>query len=544
MNFDVVIQGGSILDGTGSPRFQADIGIRRGRIEAIATPGSLTGERGRTVFADGLCVAPGFVDIHSHTDWVLTLPDHEKVLAPMVAQGITTVVTGNCGHSPAPVTDRSIPHVEDSSETLRDQPFPYEWRTMGEFLGTLDRGGLLMNAAFLIGHGTLRQAVMGNESRAPSPSELAEMGAVVRRSIREGAFGLSAGLAYSPGVFARNDELVALVRSAADEGGLFTVHGRAYVWISPIYKPVLFGPPHNVRSVNELLGIAKESRARIQLSHQIFIGRRTWPTLKWVMRAIERARDEGVDVGFDAFPYTFGNTTINAILPDWVLDNFAAQIRDPATVKRLHREFTVLRHMLGLEFSDISILSGHAPELMQFEGQHLGEVAKHLGISDFEAYIHVARVSDGKARVLIGTYSGDGDREEPLRAVLSHPLCAIETDSILTRTGHQNPASFGTFPRVLGHYSRDLGLFSLEEAVRKMTSLPAERAGLPGVGRIAPGYRADFVVFDPATVADNTPRGGPPAAPSGIKSVMIAGETVVLDGALVAGPRRGRVLYH
>jgi N-acyl-D-amino-acid deacylase len=200
--------------------------------------------------------------------------------------------------------------------------------------------------------------------------------------------------------------------------------------------------------------------------------------------------------------------------------------------------------MLGLEFSDISILSGHAPELMQFEGQHLGEVAKHLGISDFEAYIHVARVSDGKARVLIGTYSGDGDREEPLRAVLSHPLCAIETDSILTRTGHQNPASFGTFPRVLGHYSRDLGLFSLEEAVRKMTSLPAERAGLQGVGRIAPGYRADFVVFDPATVADNTPRGGPPAAPSGIKSVMIAGETVVLDGALVDAPRRGRVLYH
>jgi N-acyl-D-amino-acid deacylase len=329
MDFDVVIQGGSIIDGTGSPRFRADIGLRKGRIEALATPGSLTGERGRTVDAGGLCVAPGFVDIHSHTDWVLTLPDHEKVLAPMVAQGITTVVTGNCGHSPAPVTDRSIRHVEDSSETLRDQPFPYEWRTMGEFLGSLDRGGLLMNAAFLIGHGTLRQAVMGNESRAPSPAELAEMGEIVRRSIREGAFGLSAGLAYSPGVFARNDELVALVRAATDEGGLFTVHGRAYVWISPIYKPLLFGPPHNVRSVNELLGIAKESRAKIQLSHQIFIGRRTWPTLKWVMRAIERAKDEGVDVGFDAFPYTFGNTTINAILPDWVLDNLQRAAMNP-----------------------------------------------------------------------------------------------------------------------------------------------------------------------------------------------------------------------
>lgn len=542
MDFDVIIKGGSIIDGSGRPRFPADVGVSKGRIQAVAAPGALTGERGRTINAEGLAVAPGFVDIHSHTDWILTLPDHADVLAPMVSQGITTVVTGNCGHSPAPVTDRSIPHVDDSSEILRDRPFPYAWRSMGDFLDTLDSGGLLMNAAFLIGHGTLRQAVMGNESRAPSPAELDEMRALIRRSIREGAFGLSAGLAYSPGVFAKNDELVALIRAAADEGGLFTVHGRAYVWISPFYTPMFLGPPHNVRSVNELLALAKQSRARIQLSHQIFIGRRTWFTQKWVLRNIERALDEGVDVGFDAFPYTFGNTTINAILPAWALDNFAKRIRDPAILKRLRREFTMFRLFLGLEFSDIRVLAGHAPELVQFEGQHLGEVAKRLGISDFDAYIHVARESDGKARVLIGTYSGDGEREEPLRAVLSHRLCAFETDAILTRRGRQNPASFGTFPRVLGHYCRDLGLFSLEEAVRKMTSMPAERVGLQGVGRIAPGYRADFVLFDPATVADNTPPEGPPAAPSGIAKVLIAGEVVAEDGALVPGERRGRVL--
>lgn len=542
MDFDTVITGGSIIDGSGRPRFPADLGLRGETLEVIAAPGSLTGARGRTIDAKGLAVAPGFVDIHSHTDWILTLPDHAEILAPMVAQGITTVVAGNCGFSPAPVTERSISAVESSSELMRERELSYSWRSMGEFLAALGAGGLVMNAAFLVGHGTVRQAVMGNASRAPSPDELRAMEDEVRRAIREGAVGLSAGLAYAPGVFAKNDELVELIRASAEEGGIFTVHGRSYTWISPFYKPMLLGPPHNVRSVNELLALAKASRAKIQLSHQIFIGRRSWFTLRWVLRNIDRARDQGVDVGFDAFPYTAGNTTINAILPEWVLDDFPRRIRDRAILKRLEREFSMFRMALGLEFSDIRVLYGHAPELLGFEGMHLGEVARALGISEFEAYAHVARLSDGKARVLIGTYSGDGEHEEPLRRVLSHPMCAFETDSILTRHGRPNPASYGTFPRVLGRYSRDLGLFSLEEAVRRMTSMPAERVGLPNVGRITPGYRADLVLFNPTVVADTTTPERPGAAPSGIEMVIVGGEPAAKRGALVQGERRGRVL--
>ncbi|WP_438015931.1 amidohydrolase family protein [Sorangium sp. So ce315] len=540
MEFDLVIARGAVIDGSGQPRYVADLGIQNGAIAAIAGPGTLKG--GRTLDAGGLAVAPGFIDIHSHTDWLLPLPDHASILAPMVAQGITTVVAGNCGFSPAPVTDASIPLVEHAAEILKDGELAYPWRSMGELLSALEGRGLLMNAALLVGHGTLRQAVMGNSAAAPSPAQMDALCALARASLREGAFGLSVGLAYTPGVFARRDELLALLRTVAEEGGVFTAHGRAYTWVSPFYKPLVLGPPHNLRSVRELLGLAEESRAKIQLSHQIFIGRRTWPTAPWVLRAIERAVDRGVDAAFDAFPYTVGNTTVNALFPDWVLDDFRARIADPTVLRRLRREFAMFRLLLGLDYADIRLLWGGAPELEALEGLDFREIAGLLGRGGFDAYVHVARVSDGKARVLLNTYSGVDAQDEPLRAVLSHPLCAFETDAILTRRGRHNPASFGTFPRVLGHYSRDLGLFRLEEAVRRMTSLPAERIGLREVGRIVPGHRADLVVFDPATVADNTTSGRADAPPSGIRAVLITGEVVAQDGALTSKTRQGRLL--
>ncbi|APR81754.1 putative D-aminoacylase [Minicystis rosea] len=540
MDLDLVIQGGTLIDGTGRPRFAGDLGIRDGRIAVVAVPGALTGQR--TLDAKGLAVAPGFVDIHSHSDWVLPLPDHDEILAPLAQQGVTTIVAGNCGFSPAPVTDASVPITEHTTELLREGDFSYRWRSMGELLDQLDRNGVFLNTAMLVGHGTLRQAVMGRSANAPDRRELEALCALTRQSLREGAFGISAGLAYAPGVFAKNDELLALLRAASEEGGLFTVHGRAYTWVSPFYKPMVLGAPHNLRSVRELIDLARDARIRLQLSHQIFIGRRTWRTYPAVLRAIDEAAASGVDVAFDAFPYTVGNTTVNAIFPDWVLDHFQKRINDPAIIARLRREHLLFRLGLGLEYSDITLLWGAIPELLPYEGLDFESIARKMGVDAFEAYVHVARMSDGKARVLIGTYSGDGDSEEPLRAVLSHPLCAFETDTILTRRGKHNPASFGTFPRVLGRYSRELGLFSLEEGIRRMTSLPAERIGLSGVGRIAPGARADLVLFDPARIGDNTGPGRSDAAPSGVARVMIGGETVVEAGALVKGPRRGKVL--
>jgi len=416
---------------------------------------------------------------------------------------------------------------------------------MAEFLDTLEHNGLLLNAAFLVGHGTLRYAVMGERADGaalPTSEEMDALCRLTRQALREGAFGLSAGLAYAPGVFARNEELLPLLRTVAEEGGIFTVHGRAYTWVSPFYAPMIGGTPHNVRSTRELLALAHQAGVRLQLSHLIFVGRHTWRTHRTVLGDVERAAAGGLDAAFDAFPYTVGNSTINVVLPDWFLDGFAENIHDARALRRLKRVMSILRWTLGLSYRDIVLLWSRVPELAELEGLDFAAIARRLGLPEFEAYMHVARASHGKARVLLGTYSGDGEQEEPLQAALAHPLCAFMTDTILTRRGKHNPASFGTFPRVLGRYSRDLGLFPLEEAVRRMTSFPAERIGLEGVGRIAEGGWADLVLFDPATVADNTTLTRPAAPPTGIRAVLIGGLVVAQDGQIVSRERQGRVL--
>ncbi len=543
MNFDLVINNGTVIDGTGSPRFRADLGILDGKIATIATGERLSGQQ--SLDATGLIVAPGFVDIHSHFDWILPLPDHDQILAPLLLQGVTTVVTGNCGFSPAPATEESWSLLDGFSEMLRQGAVPYRWHSMSEFLDVLDQDTVLFNTAVLVGHGALRYAAMGaraNSSTPPTPQEMETMRHLTRQALREGAFGFSAGLAYAPGVFARNEELLSLLQIVAEENGIFTVHGRAYSWVSPFYTPMIVGTPHNVRSTRELLDLARQAKVRLQLSHLIFVGRRTWRTHRTVLRDIERAAADGLDVTFDAFPYTVGNTTISVVFPAWFLDGFAENVKDSRALSKLKRELDLLRWTLGLGYGDIILLSAFVPELSNLEGLDFATIAQRLGMSEFEAYMHVARESEGKARVLLSTYSGDNEREEPLQAVLAHPRCAFMTDTILTRQTHHNPASFGTFPRILGRYSRDLGLFPLEEAVHRMTAFPAERIGLTDTGRIVRGGWGDLVIFDPTTVADNTAPGRSDAPPTGIRTVLVSGHIVAQDGQIVSQKRYGRVL--
>jgi N-acyl-D-amino-acid deacylase len=305
---------------------------------------------------------------------------------------------------------------------------------------------------------------------------------------------------------------------------------------------MFFGPPHNLRSVRELLALARAACVPVHLSHQIFVGRRTWRTYRAVLAEIDRAIEAGVNVTFDAFPYTVGNSTINVVFPDWFLDGFERNVDDAHSLRRLKREIWLLRQALGISYADITLLHTPAPELTTLEGLNFDAIARRLGQPAFEAYMHVARLSKGKARILLGTYSGDGGNEAPLREVLSHPRCAFMTDTILTSRGRHNPASFGTFPRVLGRYSRDLGLFALEEAVRRMTGFTAQRLGLEGVGRIESGQQADLVLFDPQTIADHTSPERADAPPSGIEAVLLAGQVVARAGQIVDRERHGRVL--
>jgi N-acyl-D-amino-acid deacylase len=543
MDYDLVIANGTVIDGAGKRRFPADVGIRAGRIAAVSRGEPLAGRR--TLDAAGMIVAPGFIDVHSHSDWVLPLADHDDILAPLLLQGITTLVTGQCGFSPAPVSDASLPLLDESAEMIKVRDFPYNWRSTAEFLGALEAHGVMLNTAALVGHCAVRYMAMGHGANAaalPAPEDIETLCSLTRQALNEGALGLSAGLAYVPGVFARDDELLSVLRVVAEEGGVFAVHGRAYSWISPLYRPLVGGKPHNVRSVEELLGLAGRSGTRLQLSHQIFVGRRTWRTHRRVLRAIEEAAEDGVDVAFDAFPYTSGNSTIKVALPDWFLDGFDAHISSRRALRRVRMELDIMRWGLGLDYRDIILMWGRCAELIEFEGMDLEAIADRLGMRLFEAYVHIAHLSEGNALVLLNTYSGDTANEEPLQAALAHPLCAFMTDTILLPTGWPNPASFGAFPRILGRYSRELGLFSLEEAVRRMTSFPAERMGLSGVGRVVEGAWGDLVVFDPATVADNATPQRADAPPTGIKAVLISGRIAALDGRVASRERWGRVL--
>jgi N-acyl-D-amino-acid deacylase len=383
---------------------------------------------------------------------------------------------------------------------------------------------------------------MGDRSDAPTPEELGKMRQLTEQAMRDGAFGFSAGLAYAPGVFAGNDELLALLCEVSAQGAVFTVHGRAYTWVSPFYQPMFFGQAHNLRSVQELIGLARQSGARLELSHQIFVGRRTWRTHRAVLATIEQAADSGLDVAFDAFPYTVGNSTINVVFPKWFLDGFDQNVNDPAALRKLKREIDLLQWALGMGFRDIRLLVAGDPTIASLEGLDFEKIARRLGMSNFDAYLHIARLSHGEARILLGTYSGDEAREEPLQAALAHPLCSFMTDTILSSHSTHNPASFGTYPRLLGRYSRDLRLFPIEEAVRRSTALPAERIGLQEVGRVIAGFWADLVLFDPQSVADNTTPERADAPPSGIHTVLISGEVAVQDGRLAMNQRHGRVL--
>ena len=540
MEFELVIQNGTVIDGTGAPRFRADIGIRGGRIAAVSSAEPLNGAR--EIDASDLVIAPGFIDFHSHSDWILPLADHDEILAPLVQQGMTTMVAGACGFSPAPVTDASLPLIEEQSEMLREDAFEYRWHSMAEFLDAMDSQGVLLNTAMLVGHSTLRYAVMGDRPDYSTPEELDALCYGARRAVREGAFGLSAGLGYTPGMFANNDELQAMIRTVGQEGGIYAVHNRTYRWMSPFYKPLTGGVPHNIRSIREQLDLAGKAKAKLQFSHLIFVGRNTWDTYKTALDDIERAAEDGLDVAFDAFPYTYGNTTIKVNFPKWFLIDLEANLRDAAALDRLEAELDSHAEMVGRGYADIYLLWAGKPELAHLEGADFATIADHLGVSPFTAYVTVARESDLKARILQDTFSGDAESEVPLRAVLSHPLCAFMLDTILTTKGIPNPASLGTFPRILGKYSRDLGLFSLEEAVRRMTSFSADRIGLKDLGRVAEGSWADLVLFDPQTVADKTTLRSPDTAPTGIKSVLISGQVVAQDGRLVNEDRHGRVL--
>jgi N-acyl-D-amino-acid deacylase len=522
---DLLIRGGLVVDGTGAPARPADVAIEGDRIAAVER---LPEARARRVVdATGLAVAPGFIDMHSHADYTLPgLPTADS----KVHQGFTLEVVGNCGASPAPVDAERRAAVMETAG-LATPPLAWDWSSFGSFLDRLRRPGTSVNVAALVGHGTVRIHAMGMRDDAPTPAERSAMETAVRRAMGEGAAGLSTGLIYPPGVYADTDEIVALARVVARAGGFYASHIRGE-------------GDTLLEAIAEAIEVGRRAGLPVQISHLKASGRPNWPKLARAIEVIEAARAEGLDVTADMYPYTAGSTTLTALLPPWAhvggRPALLARLGDPAERARLRAalEGPGLAHGAGWEA--ISICA--CPPRPAWEGRTLQELAAERGTAPAETVLDVLHEAGGEAEMILFMMS-----EDNVTRGLGYSQVMIGSDGEGRAargpyaTGKPHPRNYGTCPRFLGHYVRERGILPLEEAVRKMTGLPASRLRLPDRGVVRPRAYADVVVFDPERIADTATFQDPHRYPAGIPWVLVNGEPVVAEGRHT-GARPGRVL--
>ncbi len=540
MECEVKLYGGEVIDGSGSPARRADLAISDGEIVAIGDLEALEAER--TVDCSGKTVTPGFIDIHSHGDWLLPFPTHGELLEPFVRQGMTSIVAGNCGFSPAPLSDLNRDMVQENSRLMIDDCVDLDWTTMEGFLDSLDQNGVVLNMAELVGHGIVRAAVTGPLNMdVPDSEELALMERLIKESLDAGCVGISTGLGYAPGIFAQEEELKTVAGWAAGRDKLFTSHLKAYSWASGVYESDPAEKPHNIKALEEVLEVCREAGARLQLSHLIFVGRNTWPTYSEVLDRIEKARASGLDVAFDAFPYTAGNTTAAVLFPPPMLPRLEEILADPEEMNGLRAFADIAFEQIGFTLDDIQIMNANAENFDRYNGMFVDVAAREAGMEIWDFYARMVIESRRNARVLLHKYSGGGEDEEALRAVLGHPLCTIETDTLLSPRGSQNPASYGTFPRAMSTYV-ERGLFDIEQAVHKMTGAAAERLGWKDRGLLRKGAAADLTVIDRSTLHDTATFEKPDAFPTGVEHVFINGWQVLDSGHYDPSLRAGRVL--
>lgn len=529
MALDVIIRNGRVVDGSGAPWVRADVGIEGERIAAI---GNLRhAQATREIDAGGKIVAPGFIDCHSHSDWSLLA---NRGADSSLMQGVTTEIVGNCGLSYAPVSPLNRARIE--TDVARTSPgATVSWTTFGEYLDHVRAGGIGANFAFLAGHAAIRSAVIGSEERAASPEEMVQMERLLAQALEEGALGLSTGLEFVPGRAATAEELIALSRVVARYDRIHACHQRT--------RNERF-----VDSVNEIIGICEAAGARLQISHNN--QRPGAPDGAWeqTMVAQEAARRRGLDVSCDTTSYVAGLGLMAAVLPPWLFDQgpaiAAARLGDPVIREKVKADCHRYWLMIARREWD-RVWLGRTTNSQEYFGKSFAEIGELMGRDPMDAYLDIL-MREGAGIADAGMF-GQVKTPEHLRELMQHPLVAIEADAwTASATGPlaelaNHPASFGWTARVLGEYVRERRWLTLEEAILKMTAMPAAKFGLRDRGLLRPGLAADLVVFDPETIRDNASFERPAVYPSGIEYVFVNGRPAV-DGGRLVGVRAGRVL--
>lgn len=498
-DFDLLIRNARVIDGTGNPWFRADIGIKNGRIAAMGHLGRFVAAR--EIDAQGRVAAPGFIDIHTHVEGeVEKIPGGDNY----VMDGVTTVVTGNCGGA---------------------------WRNLGEAFARLEKLGIGLNVASLVGHNTVRSQVMGNANRQATPEEIVRMQELVEKAMSEGALGLSTGLIYIPGTYANTEEVVALAKAAAKHGGIYASHLRDE-------------GERVIPAIEEAVRVGREAGVPVQLAHFKIDNRKLWGSSAKTVDLIERSRRAGVDVSVDQYPYDRSSTGIGILLPSWALadgqEAIKQRLSDRATRARIAREMDQMRKRLGhKDYSYATVASCERDRSL--EGKNIREITvlkrRKKGTKD-QIQTILDLLAEGGASMVYHSMS-----EKDVERIMRYPNAAVGSDGGIRElgVGVPHPRSYGTRARVLAVYVRQRGVISLEEAIRKMTSLPARMIGFRDRGLLREGFAADLVLFDPARVQDKATFLQPHQYSEGFDLVLINGVTAV-EGGKLTGARAGRVL--
>ncbi|MFK4098863.1 amidohydrolase family protein [Streptomyces sp. NPDC019531] len=510
---ELVIRDADVVDGSGGPSYRADVVVDGGRIVSIvkeaADAGCQRPKARRELDAEGLVLSPGFIDMHAHSDLALLRdPDHSA----KAAQGVTLEVLGQDGLSYAPVDDRTLEEVRRAITGWNGygDDIDFDWRSVGEYLDRLDRG-IAVNAAYLIPQGTVRALAVGWEDREATPQELDRMRQLVAEGMEQGALGMSSGLTYTPGMYAKNAELTELCRVVARYGGYYCPHHRSY-------------GAGALEAYEEMIALSREAGCSLHLAHATMnfgVNKGRAPEL---LTLLDEALASGADISLDTYPYTPGSTTLAALLPSWASEGGPEEIlrrlADDETAERIRHDLEVIGsdgcHGVPMEWDTIEISGVTDPSLTEYVGRRLDSwtTARHLLLADRLAPSILQHVG----------------HEENVRQIMRHRVHTGGSDGIL-QGAKPHPRAYGTFPRYLGTYVRELGILSLEECVAHLTSRPASRLRLPDRGLVKEGYRADLVLFDPQRVAPGSTFANPRRLPTGIPHVLVDGKFVIENGS-------------